>query len=81
MGGLAQPAMNGGAQQQPPTTTLAVQDPYTMTPQELSRYEALFPTYAQPDPADGKTYVGGAAAVELFSKSGKFIVIDFSFLL
>jgi len=53
---------------------LAVQDPYTMTPQELSRYEALFPSYANPDEGGGSgSYVGGAAAVELFGKSGKFI--------
>ena len=53
---------------------LAVQDPYTMTPQELSRYEALFPSYAKPDEGGGSgSYVGGAAAVELFGKSGKFI--------
>ena len=52
---------------------LAVQDPYTMTPQELSRYEALFPSYAKPDEGGGSgSYVGGAAAVELFGKSGKF---------
>jgi hypothetical protein len=53
---------------------LAVQDPYTMTPQELSRYEALFPSYAKPDEGGGSgSYVGGAAAVELFGKSGKLI--------
>ena len=53
---------------------LAVQDPYTMTPQELSRYEALFPSYAKLDEGGGSgSYVGGAAAVELFGKSGKFI--------
>lgn len=49
------------------TSTLVAQDPYTMTPQEHSRYEALFPTYAQPDDSG---FVHGAAAVELFSKSG-----------
>ena len=53
------------------TTILAVQDPYTMTPQELSRYEALFPSYAQPDPEGWGGYVSGAVAVELFGKSGK----------
>ncbi|KAL7542383.1 hypothetical protein ACHAXR_011738 [Thalassiosira sp. AJA248-18] len=72
----AQPTMMNGGGAPPPlnSTTLAVQDPYIMTPQELSRYEDLFPTYAQPDPAEGgKMYVGGAAAVELFSKSGEYI--------
>lgn len=50
---------------------LAVQDPYTMSPQELSRYEALFPSYAKADEGGGgESYVGGAAAVELFGKSG-----------
>ena len=74
------PTMNGGA---PPTimaagaplsssTALAVQDPYSMTPQEFSRYEQIFPSYAQADPNDGKMYVGGGAAVELFSKSGTY---------
>ena len=57
------------------TTTLAIQDPYTMTPQELSRYDALFPMYAtKEDTADGKMYVSGATAVELFCKSGKLFV-------
>ncbi len=61
------------------TTTLAIQDPYTMTPQELSRYDALFPMYAtKEDTADGKMYVSGATAVELFCKSGKFIWLFFS---
>ena len=60
------------------TTTLAIQDPYTMTPQELSRYDALFPMYAKEDAADGKMYVSGATAVELFCKSGKFIWLFFS---
>eukprot|EP00581_Thalassiosira_minuscula_P007762 CAMPEP_0183711824 /NCGR_PEP_ID=MMETSP0737-20130205/7201_1 /TAXON_ID=385413 /ORGANISM="Thalassiosira miniscula, Strain CCMP1093" /LENGTH=1113 /DNA_ID=CAMNT_0025940391 /DNA_START=66 /DNA_END=3407 /DNA_ORIENTATION=+ len=61
-----------GAQPATPTT-LAVQDPYSITPQELARYEQLFPQYAQPDdpnnPASPR-FVHGAAAVELFSKSG-----------
>lgn len=52
------------------TTILAIQDPYTMTPQELSRYDALFPMYATQDTADEKMYVHGATAVELFCKSG-----------
>ncbi|KAL3826806.1 hypothetical protein ACHAXA_000632 [Cyclostephanos tholiformis] len=52
------------------TTILTVQDPYTMTPQELSRYESLFPSYAQPDPEGGGSFVHGAVAVELFGKSG-----------
>ena len=72
----AQPATMNGA---PPTTAnnqqqqLAIQDPYTMTPQELARYEQLFPTYAVQE-ADGM-FVHGAAAVELFSKSGKLFVV------
>lgn len=48
-----------------PQRTLAVQDPYTMTPQEQSRYEVLFPQYTRPD---GFCY--GDQAVALFSKSG-----------
>ena len=55
------------------STALAVQDPYSMTPQEFSRYEQIFPSYAQADPNDGKMYVGGGAAVELFSKSGTYV--------
>jgi hypothetical protein len=47
------------------STALTAQDPYTMTPPEQSRYESLFPEYAQPD---GFCY--GAQAVALFSKSG-----------
>jgi hypothetical protein len=66
-GGGAVPVPSSGS-----TTILAVQDPYTMTPQELSRYESLFPSYAQPDPEGGGSYVHGAAAVELFGKSGEF---------
>ena len=60
------------------TTTLAIQDPYTMTPQELSRYDALFPMYATKEDTaadDGKMYVSGATAVELFCKSGKLFVV------
>ena len=68
--------MNGsGPQQSSSQTVLTVQDPYTMTPQELSRYETLFPSYAVQDENDGKLYVNGGTAVELFSKSGKFCVI------
>ena len=48
------------------TTTLAVQDPYTMVPSEQSRYEALFPQYEVQK--DGFVY--GKEAVDLFSKSG-----------
>jgi len=72
---MSQPATMNGA---PPTMSpnnqqqqLAIQDPYTMTPQELSRYEQLFPTYAVQE-ADGM-FVHGGAAVELFSKSGKCV--------
>lgn len=43
---------------------LTTSDPYTMTPAEQSRYASLFPSYAQ------EGYIHGAAAVELFSKSG-----------
>ncbi|GKY99291.1 hypothetical protein MPSEU_000884200 [Mayamaea pseudoterrestris] len=53
------------SQQQQMQRSLTVQDPYTMTPQEQSRYEALFPQYAKPD---GFCY--GAEAVALFTKSG-----------
>jgi len=44
---------------------LTTQDPYSMTPQEQSRYENLFPQYAKPD-----GFIYGGEAVELFSKSG-----------
>jgi len=80
---MSQPAtMNGAAPTMSPANTnqqqqLAIQDPYTMTPQELARYEQLFPTYAVQE-ADGMYYVHGGAAVELFSKSGKFC-LDFVF--
>lgn len=47
------------------TSTLAVQDPYTMPPGEQSRYETLFPQYCKED-----GFVYGKEAVELFSKSG-----------
>jgi hypothetical protein len=46
------------------STTLAVQDPYTLTPSEQARYESIFNEYAK----DG--YVYGQEAVALFSKSG-----------
>jgi hypothetical protein len=45
-------------------TTLAVQDPYTLSPSEQSRYETIFAEYAK----DG--YVYGQKAVALLSKSG-----------
>ena len=71
---MSQPAMNGAPPTMSPTNNnqqqLAIQDPYTMTPQELARYEQLFPTYAVQE-SDGMYYVHGGAAVELFSKSGK----------
>jgi hypothetical protein len=65
-----QPSMQQHQLPMPPNlsnanTALTTQDPYTMTPQEQSRYDALFPSYAQ---SDG--YVYGQQAVELFSKSG-----------
>jgi len=63
-----------------PTTALAIQDPYTMTPQEMSRYDALFPMYATPDATDGKMHVHGATAVELFCKSGKCYVPSIVFI-
>lgn len=44
---------------------LTVQDPYTLTPSELARYESLFPEYARED-----GFMHGKEAVELFSKSG-----------
>ena len=44
---------------------LVGQDPYTMTPQERSRYESLFPQYAKPD-----GFMYGKEAVALFMKSG-----------
>ena len=64
--------MNGGGHPSSSATVLTVQDPYTMTPQELSRYETLFPSYAVQDESDGRYYVNGGTAVELFSKSGEF---------
>jgi len=75
---MSQPAaMNGAAPTMSPNNQqqqqLAIQDPYTMTPQELARYEQLFPTYAVQE-AEGMYYVHGGAAVELFSKSGKCFV-------
>ena len=71
MGPSSSAMMNGGIPSSS-ATVLTVQDPYTMTPQELSRYETLFPSYAVQDESDGRYYVNGGTAVELFSKSGKF---------
>ena len=48
-----------------PSRALVGPDPYTMTPQDQSRYESLFPQYAKPD-----GYVYGSEAVTLFMKSG-----------
>lgn len=53
----------GGSVAQP--HALVPQDPYSMTPQEQGRYEALFPQYAKPD-----GFVYGKEAVDLFMKSG-----------
>lgn len=61
----AQMQMPTPVPQQAPMTAIVPQDPYTMTPQERARYEALFPTYAKPD-----GFVYGKEAVELFMKSG-----------
>jgi hypothetical protein len=44
---------------------LAVQDPYSLTPQEQARYEQLFPDYAK-----DAQYMYGPEAVALFCKSG-----------
>lgn len=44
---------------------LAVQDPYSLTPQERARYEQLFPEYAK-----DAQYMYGPEAVDLFGKSG-----------
>jgi hypothetical protein len=44
---------------------LTSQDPYLLLPNEQSRYEGLFPQYAQPD-----GFVYGKEAVDLFNKSG-----------
>ena len=53
-------------QQAPPTpNTLATQDPYTMSPAEKARYDALFPQYQK-----GDGFVYGQEAVALFMKSG-----------
>ncbi len=72
VGGIMPPLPLDTTTAAPTTTTLAIQDPYTMTPQELSRYDALFPMYATKDTADEKMYVHGATAVELFCKSGEY---------
>lgn len=55
----------GSAPPTPMRGTLVAQDPYTMSPQERSRYEDLFPQYAKPD-----GFIYGKEAVELFTKSG-----------
>jgi len=47
-------------------TTLTTQDLYTMSPQDESRYEVLFPNYS----TNGDGYVYGPEAVALFSRSG-----------
>ena len=70
----------GGGHPSSSATVLTVQDPYTMTPQELSRYETLFPSYAVQDESDGRYYVNGGTAVELFSKSGEFCFLFFLFV-
>jgi hypothetical protein len=44
---------------------LAVQDPYTLSPSDQSRYESVFSQYAKED-----GFVYGKEAVDLFSKSG-----------
>ena len=80
MNGGGSVAMPGGGgvsvapvQQQQALTT---QDPYNMSPQELVRYGTLFPSYAVQDAdGSGQSYVHGGAAVELFSKSGKFVKV------
>ena len=77
-GSVAMPGGGGGVsvapvQQQQALTT---QDPYNMSPQELVRYGTLFPSYAVQDAdGSGQSYVHGGAAVELFSKSGKFVKV------
>lgn len=58
--GMPPPATTGGS-----SSALVTQDPYSMSPQERSRYEDLFPQYAKPD-----GFVYGKEAVELFLKSG-----------
>mmetsp|Transcript_25196 Transcript_25196/g.38075 ORF Transcript_25196/g.38075 Transcript_25196/m.38075 type:complete len:985 (-) Transcript_25196:86-3040(-) len=61
------PSPGGNLAQGPPvmTNALVTQDPYSLAPQELSRYNDLFPNYAKED-----GYIYGKEAVELFSKSG-----------
>jgi len=63
--GYAPPSAAGGSVAPGPNNALVPQDPYSMTPQEQGRYEALFPQYAKPD-----GFVYGKEAVELFMKSG-----------
>jgi hypothetical protein len=73
---MQQPPASPMSQRQPvsmpgtPATTattraMVAQDPYTMSPQERSRYEDLFPLYAKPD-----GFIYGTEAVALFTKSG-----------
>lgn len=52
-------------QQQQHSHQLTVADPYTMTPQDKARFDAIFPEYANKD-----GYLYGKEAVLLFSKSG-----------
>lgn len=58
-------------QQVPPSPSRALvgMDPYSLSPQERSRYEGLFPQYAKTE-ADGAMFVYGSEAVPLFMKSG-----------
>jgi len=60
------PASRAGVLPMPPSmsTAITTQDPYTISPQEQSRYGDLFPNYAK----DG--YIYGKEAVELFTRSG-----------
>jgi hypothetical protein len=68
---VSMPSGSGPPTPQPPNTpggsirAMVAQDPYTMTPQERSSYEQLFPQYAKPD-----GFIYGKEAVELFTKSG-----------
>jgi len=59
--------------QQPPMSpsrALVGMDPYSMSPQERSRYESLFPKYAKVETGTGLSFVYGSEAVPLFMKSG-----------
>ncbi|CAJ1956521.1 unnamed protein product [Cylindrotheca closterium] len=62
--GYAPPSASGGSTGGF-NNALVPQDPYSMTPQEQGRYEALFPQYAKPD-----GFMYGKEAVDLFMKSG-----------